>query len=196
MHHKITEELREKVSSDFWLEEHGDALYRYALSRVRLTHAAEDLVQETLLAGLNGAAKFHARSAVRTWLIGILKHKVMDYRRRQLCAQDKDSLDDEGYFFKKNGSWKIPVTRWHRDPGALMEVGELRAAIDLCLSKLPGRLAVVFLRREADDISTEELCKEMGLSATNVWSSLHRARLRLRECLAVNWFGKEAADTR
>ena len=65
-----------------WLDKYGDYLYRYALMRVRDSAIAEDILQETLLAAL-GASQNHAGlSSERTWLVGIMKHKVVDYFRR------------------------------------------------------------------------------------------------------------------
>src|SRR5215510_12490677 len=87
-----------------WLERHGDYLYRYAMLRLRDSSAAEDVVQETLLAALKSAARFAGASSERTWLVGILKHKISDWFRRQ--RETTDSINSDEEFFDKDGFWK------------------------------------------------------------------------------------------
>lgn len=184
-----------------WLDEHGDALYGFALLRVRDAHAAEDLVQETLLAGLAARDGFAGRSTERTWLTGILRHKVVDHLRRRgreapadlggsgssgAGGEDRDPID----FFDRRGAWRSAVPAWRGDPGALLESAEFRAALAGCLGKLPPRLADAFWRREVDGVETDALCQELAATPTNVWAMLSRARLRLRACLEVHWFGE------
>ena len=175
-----------------WLDEHGDALYAYALSRVRNPDVAEDLVQETLLAAIKGQKDFGGRSAERTWLTGILKHKLIDHlrkstRQRPLSELDVDVAEE---FFDSRGQWKVSSSDWQGRPDALLEREEFRDVLQGCLSKLPSRIAQLFWLREAEDVSTEQLCQELGITPTNVWTMLHRARLGLRRCLGENWFGK------
>jgi RNA polymerase sigma-70 factor (TIGR02943 family) len=173
-----------------WLADHGDALYGYALLRVRSPDAAEDLVQETLLAALAAKSGFAGLSAERTWLIGILKHKLVDHLRKSIRQQSLTELgaQDDVDPFDKNGHWKIRVSKWQCDPHQALENAEFRKVLASCLSKLPPRIAQVFWLREAQSMSSTELCKELEISPTNVWTILHRARLRLQRCLSVNWF--------
>ncbi|HEY8750914.1 MAG TPA: sigma-70 family RNA polymerase sigma factor [Tepidisphaeraceae bacterium] len=177
-----------------WLEEHGDALYSYALPRVRNADAAEDLVQETLLAAIKGRKSFAGQSAERTWLTGILKHKLIDYlrksaRQRPLSELDVDVTEE---FFDTHGRWKAVSPEWSGQPDGLLEREEFRAVLSQCLGKLPSRVAQLFWLREAENVATEELCQELGITPTNVWTMLHRARLGLRRCLGDNWFGDDA----
>ena len=173
-----------------WLTEHGDALYRYAQQRVRNPDVAEDLVQETLLAALASSDGFGGRSAERTWLIGILKHKLVDHLRISIRQQPLTELQSEGDLdpFDKNGRWKIRVSKWQCDPHETVENAEFQKTLASCLSKLPPRIAQVFWLHEAESMSSKELCKELEISPTNVWTMLHRARLRLQRCLSLNWF--------
>lgn len=173
-----------------WLEEHGDALYAYALARVRSPEASEDLVQETLLAGLRSHHTFEALSAERTWLFGILKHKLVDHLRKSARQRPLTELDADvdAAFFTAGGHWKTSVSTWAGDPREVLENAEFRDMLSRCLSKLPARIAQLFWLREAEGMSTEQLCQELQISATNVWAMLHRARLGLRHCLSVNWF--------
>jgi len=177
-----------------WLEEHGDALYAYALPRVRNPDAAEDLVQETLLAGIKAHKNFAGQSAERTWLIGILKHKLIDHLRKSVRQRPLAELDVEvaEEFFDSRGQWKTPSLDWAASPDALLEREEFRQVLQSCLAKLPSRIAQLFWLREAENIETDQLCQELGVTPTNVWTMLHRARLGLRRCLSENWFGNNA----
>ncbi len=177
-----------------WLDEHGDALYRYALTQLRDPHRAEDAVQETLLAGLVGHERFAGGASVRTWLIGILKHKVMDQFRRQMrevplddpddVSEVDDSADDGD--FSPSGHWRNRLADWG-NPQEALERGELIAFLQRCLDALPERLANLYWLREVMEEGTETICKEMGITPNNLWTTLHRARLGLRRCLERSW---------
>jgi RNA polymerase sigma-70 factor (ECF subfamily) len=174
-----------------WLEDHGDALYAYALARVRDPHAAEDLVQEALLAGLAAAGDFMGWSAERTWLIGILKHKLVDHVRRALRERPpppQDGPDGLDELFDRRGHWKVPPSDWAADPVALAQRAEFRVVLAQCLSRLPVRMAQAFWMREAEDVETAELCRRLEVTPVNVWALLHRSRTGLRKCLGVHWF--------
>lgn len=173
-----------------WLSEHGDALYGYAMRRVRDAHAAEDLVQETLLAAIKTAGDFAGRSLERTWLVGILKHKLVDHLRRSIRQKPlSDMLSSaDSDFFDERGNWKVRVSSWRGDPRTIAENAEFRRVLASCLSKLPPRTAHVFWLHEAESTDSADLCKELGISPTNLWTMLHRARVGLQRCLSVNWF--------
>jgi RNA polymerase sigma-70 factor (ECF subfamily) len=176
------------------LSAHGDALYRYAFARVRDSAQAEDLVQETLLAALESQARFAGRAAERTWLIGILKHKLIDQlrrRNREPPLADLAKTDDEiEALFSADGHWKSPPAAWS-SPMASLEQREFWRVLSDCLAALPARQAQAFSLSEFDGFAGEELCKLLDATATNVWVMLHRARLHLRECLEQRWFGRE-----
>jgi RNA polymerase sigma-70 factor (ECF subfamily) len=157
---------------------------------VRDPHVAEELVQESLLAGLIAAGTFQAASAERTWLIGILKHKMVDQLRRALRERPlpEEGPDGLGELFDRRGHWKVSPSSWGGDPQALAERAEFRTALAQCLSRLPARMAQVFWMREAEDVATAELCRRLSVTPVNVWAILHRARTGLRKCLSVNWF--------
>jgi RNA polymerase sigma-70 factor (ECF subfamily) len=176
------------VNAEQWLDRHGDALYAYALARTRNAAAAEDLVQETLLAAYAGRESFRGGSAERTWLVGILKHKVIDHLRR---GQREVPLDDamdpgdelEATLFDERGHWQVDVREWSR-PDRAVEGGQLLAALRDCLEALPERLGTLFMMRELDGMGTDELLEALNISsANNLWVMLSRARLRLRQCL-------------
>jgi RNA polymerase sigma-70 factor (ECF subfamily) len=180
-----------------WLESYGDSLYGYALRRVRRPEVAEDLLQETLLAGMQAYATFSHRARVKTWLTGILRNKIADHLRSRYQNEKIQStaLDDEA-MFDRRGKWKVAVPRWSGDPHQLAELAELRAVLDGCMSKLPTRMAHLFLSRVTDQLSTSELCDELDISLENAWMLLHRARLRLRQCVTTHWFTDSSKRSR
>lgn len=175
-----------------WLAEHGDYLYRYALARLRDPHQAEDAVQETLLAALAGSG-FSGHASPRTWLTGILKHKIIDQFRRQqrevqLESPDDVATDDLGMdeFFQDDGHWAEAPQAW-REPGNLLQQDQFLEVLQDCMDKLPKKLARIFLLREIEETDNEEICKELEISPTNAWVMLYRARMGLRKCLEIHW---------
>ncbi len=194
----IDETIAPSSDASEWLARHGDALYRYALLRLRSSHAAEDVVQETLLAALRTRGRpeaFAGRSEELTWLIAILRHKLVDYLRR--LSKDAPPPEDAGppaweAFFQKQGKWHRKPSIWRGrgadDPHALLERAEFRKTLVRCLERMPRRLARVFMLREADGVSSEEICGVFEISTANLWTLLYRARTRLRDCLGVNGF--------
>ena len=182
-----------KCDPQDWLEEHGDALFAYALIRVQDASTAEDLVQETLLAAIQSQDGFQRQSSLRTWLIGILRHKIIDFFRRQSRAPlaspgESPEVEPATEPFNRKGHWASTVASWPRDPQQALEFKEFWQVFDDCRGKLPPPLSAAFTLRELDRLSTEEICKELEISATNLSVRIHRARLFLRECLDRNWF--------
>ena len=167
-------------------------LLRYAGRQLRDGHAAEDAVQETLLAALAGAAAFAGRSNLRTWLTGILKHKIIDAirrARRDGPAPDPDIADLDSALYDERGHWVDPPSAWP-DPDASLEQRQFLAVLERCLERLPAKTAQAFMMREHMGFETGEICKELGVTATHCWVLLYRARAALRECLQANWFQK------
>ena len=176
-----------------WLTEHGDVLFRYALSRTRDRAAAEDAVQETLLAALSAYQTFRGGSSERTWLIGILRHKIIDHVRkatREPKSTDPHSgADPATDEFTEKGKWRAGPQSWGGNPREAFEKQEFWDVFEKCLGRLPSRTATAYTLRELDDLPSEEICEILDASATNLWTLLHRARLWLRKCLEMNWFG-------
>lgn len=171
-----------------WLEQHGDYLYRYALLRLRDSAAAEDLVQETLLAALKSSPRFAGASSERTWLVGILKHKISDWFRRQQETTLDNINDDE--FFDKDGFWKSekrPIA-WNADPELMLQSKDFQRILTHCLNELPESLARVFILREVNGLTTDEICELLDITPGNLWVMLHRARVRLQQLLGLHWF--------
>lgn len=180
-------------SPEQWLDDHGDALYRYAMVHLRDPHRAEDVVQETLLAALQARERFGGGASVRTWLIGILKHKIVDQFRRDAREAPGDGdpvldLDMSGIEeqFDRSGHWRNAPVEWG-DPAQLLGREQFWEILQRCLNELPERLARLFLLREVLGSDTDEVCQEMQVTPTNLWTMLHRARMGLRRCLDANW---------
>jgi RNA polymerase sigma-70 factor (ECF subfamily) len=163
-------------------------LLRYASLQLRDRHAAEDAVQEALVAALAGEAGFGGRSNLRTWLTGILKHKIVDAIRRLSRETPLSSEDDDpDTLFDSRGHWIEMPAAWD-DPDTSLEQKEFFAVLEQCLRRLPLKTAQVFMMREHLGYETGEICKELGLTPTHCWVLLYRARAGLRECLQQNWF--------
>ncbi|MBW2689442.1 MAG: sigma-70 family RNA polymerase sigma factor [Deltaproteobacteria bacterium] len=184
-----------------WLENHGDVLYRTALLRVGKPDLAEDLVQETLLAAWQARDSFAGKSSESTWLVAILKRKIIDHFRRnwrQVDLPDGMETDDLVGDFKTTGEgvghWKAEraPAEWGRNPEALLQNSQLKEVLGHCIDQLPESLSAIFVVREIDGMTTAEICKEFSLSPSNLWVILHRARTRLRRCLEKNWFQQTA----
>jgi RNA polymerase sigma-70 factor (ECF subfamily) len=181
-------------NTDAWVDEHLDYLYRYALARLHNPTLAEEAVQETFLAAWTNRDSYQGRSALRTWLTGILKHKILDYIRRRtresqvIASSQTETLDD---LFDGKGKALTPALPWAGDPRKNLERKEFWTCFHHCLSKMPRKSANAFALREIEGLEREEICKVLGVTPTHYWVLLHRARLKLRECLESNWFHSE-----
>jgi RNA polymerase sigma-70 factor (ECF subfamily) len=179
-------------------------LLRFARLQLRDAGAAEDAVQETMLAALTGSHGFKNRSSYKTWLISILRNKIIDIirgQRREISATslaDDEASDDllAEALFDQRGHWQAAAQpgRW-ADPEASFEQQQFWAVFEACLDHLPEKTARVFMMREVLGFETEEICKESGISSSNCWVVLHRARLGLRACLETRWFAGAGAES-
>ncbi len=170
-------------------------LYRFAFWQLRNATWADDVVSETLVAALEAKDRFAGRAQVKTWLVGILKNKIIDHirlGRREIVRQlQSESTDDEleALLFTAAGEYREPRHHWG-DPEAALGRGQFFAVLEACMSRLPDNQGRVFMMREWLELSTEEICKELQITSSNAWILLHRARLRLQECVNINWFEK------
>jgi RNA polymerase sigma-70 factor (ECF subfamily) len=164
-------------------------LLRYASLQLRDAQAAEDAVQDTLLAALAGESGFGQRASLRTWLTGILKHKIIDAIRRTSREAPAAGEDEFEALFDERGHWIEMPGAWS-DPDASLDQKRFFAALELCLARLPVKTAQTFMMREHMGLETDEICKELAITPTHCWVLLYRARMSLRECLTKEWFGK------
>jgi RNA polymerase sigma-70 factor (ECF subfamily) len=176
-----------------WVEAHADYLFNFALGQVRDTTIAEDLVQETFLAAFKARDRFAGRSGERTWLVGILRHKIYDHLR-QTCrerarrvqpprAGNRDEAGEDAVL------WLHDVAAECQSPSRRIELAEFRAHLERALGQLPPRIAQVFQLYEMEERTNAEVCRELNISESNLWVMLHRARKQLREHLAEWWRG-------
>jgi len=170
-------------------------LMRFAQAQLRNEAWAEDAVSETVLAALSKPQSFAGQSQLKTWLVGILKHKLVDQIRRHSrevsVTTDDDDEDIDALLFKEDGHWREAPAEWG-DPQASCSRREFFEVLEACVEQLPGVQGRIFMMREWLELETGEICKELGITATNAWVLLHRARLRLQMCLQERWFGRKA----
>jgi RNA polymerase sigma-70 factor (ECF subfamily) len=176
------------------LDTHRRYLLRVARLQLRDADLAEDVVQDTLLAALGARDGFSGRSSVKTWLTGILKHKIVDAIRQKqrqpviVASFDEETdLDEFDPLFRDNGAWDAPPAEWG-DPESALSRSQFFDIMDFCLEKLPPNTARVFMMREVLEFDSSEICKELTITANNLWVILYRARMALRQCLEQNWF--------
>jgi RNA polymerase sigma-70 factor (TIGR02943 family) len=171
-------------------------LLRFARTQLRNEAWAEDAVSETLVAALEKPQAYAGQSQLKTWLVGILKHKVVDQLRRHsreatvLTGDDGEDLLET--LFDATGHWRETPADW-ADPHAALAQRQFFEVLEACIDNLPATQARVFMMREWLELESPEICKELAISSTNLWVLLHRARLRLRECLQMKWFAAPAA---
>ena len=180
------------------LDTHRRYLLRVAQLQLRDNDLAEDVVQETLLAALSAQAGFTGKSSVKTWLTGILKHKIVDAIRQKqrqpifaASFDEETDLDEFDPMFQDNGRWESPPAAWG-DPENALSQQQFFDVMEFCLEKLPPNTARVFMMREVMELDSDEICKELAITANNLWVILYRARMALRQCLEQNWFAGQA----
>ena len=172
-------------------------LLRFARTQLRNDAWAEDAVSETLLAALEKPLSFAGQSQLKTWLVGVLKHKVVDQLRRNtreatlLTTEDGEDLDES--LFDSTGHWRDGPCEWG-EPEAHLGQRQFFEILQTCIDKLPPTQGRVFMMREWLELDSAMICKELDITPTNLWVLLHRARLRLRDCLQVRWFGQQLVD--
>ena len=181
-----------------WVPLYGNYLYRFALGRLRNAEQAENMVQETFLAALTARKNFSGRSTERTWLIGILKHKIIDhlrklYRERPL-ADLQENEDAVNSFFDHVGQPQHFPSDWAFEPQEMLSNKEFWLTLRACLQKLPRLNQDAFLLREIEKMPTDLICKILNITPSNLWVIMHRSRSQLRQCLEIEWFEGQKGD--
>ncbi|KGL62402.1 RNA polymerase sigma-70 factor [Polaribacter sp. Hel1_85] len=179
------------LNTDKWIDNYADYMYNYAVVRVNNSDLAKDLVQDTFFAGLKSAKNFQGKSTERTWLISILKRKIIDHYRKinskKGQAEVRMNFYDDG---ENEGNWleeRVPQS-WDNQSEKTIENQELKSQLESCIDALPEKYGLVFRMKTIQEFETEEICKELNITASNLWVIIHRARTQLRKCMEDNWF--------
>jgi len=174
-----------------WVALHADYLFNYTIGRINNHDLAKDIVQDTFFAGLKAKSNFQGKASERTWLISILKRKIIDHYRKINSAKGKAEVKMNFYTNgDREGEWieeRVP-TAWNSEIEKVIENNELSDALEKCINALPEKYAMVFRMKTIQQFETEEICKELEITSSNLWVIIHRARTQLRKCMEENWF--------
>ena len=179
------------LAPQLWVERYADFLYKYAVVRVNDDEIAKDLLQETFFSALKGISNFKGESSERTWLVAILKHKIVDHYRKTSNLRSKSATNPntaDEFFEKDNGHWNK-----ENRPAAFSPVTdelqqkEFTAVLKNCIKKMPALWSAVFNMKHIDEEETEDILKQLSISSANFWVIIHRSKLNLRACLQKNW---------
>lgn len=182
---------KHEINANKWIDRYSDYLFNYTITRVRDRNTAQDLVQDTFFAGLKSMKNFKGEASERTWLISILKRKIIDHYRKinskKGQAEVKMNFNADG---ENEGSWleERVADPFDKTAEDTLENTELGLAIHSCLGKLPEKQAKVFKMKTILGYETEAICNELDITASNLWVIIHRARTSMASCLEKNWF--------
>jgi RNA polymerase sigma-70 factor (ECF subfamily) len=180
------------------VEAHADYLFNFAIGQLRDPGVAEDIVQETFLAAVKARETFSGQSSERTWLTGILRHKIYDHlrkTRRERAVRHEPTPANDDQAWEESVLWLHDVATETQSPSHHIELEEFRTNLELALGRLPSRIAQVFQLYEVEELPNREVCAQMNISESNLWVMLHRARKQLREQLGDWWFSEAARST-
>lgn len=176
-----------------WVDKYADGLLSFSFSRLNDREAAKDLVQDTFFSAYKNLNQYRGEVQEKSWLFAILKNKIIDYYRsksRSMVRMPEGDVIEENAMFDENGHWTtsgLPSV-WSSDLKDGLEQKEFYVVLDNCRKKLPEMQNIVFSMKLLDEYPASQICKELGVSASNYWVLMHRAKLRIRKCLEMNWF--------
>lgn len=179
-----------KIDPNKWIDLYSDYLFNYTVSRVSDREIAQDLVQDTFFAGLKSMKNFKGEASERTWLISILKRKIIDHYRKINSNKGKAEVRMTYSGDENEGDWleERVADPFDKTAEDTLENEELSSAIHNCLNKLPKKQADVFRMKTILNYETEVICNELNITASNLWVIIHRARTAMASCLEENWF--------
>ncbi|VAV83803.1 Probable RNA polymerase sigma factor HI1459 [hydrothermal vent metagenome] len=189
----MSDTKKHTLNPNKWVILYADYLFNYAVTRVDNGDLAKDLVQETFFSGIKGKDSFRGQAAERTWLVSILKRKIIDHYRKINSIKGQKEVRVNFYpDGERKGSWieECVPQSWGNEAEKNIENDELKNALNYCIEQLPEKYRMVFLLKTVQNYETEEICNELEISSSNLWVIIHRARLQLRKCIEENWFKK------
>jgi RNA polymerase sigma-70 factor (ECF subfamily) len=182
---------KHNLNPNNWVNLHADYLFNYTISRVNNHDLAKDLVQDTFFAALKAMDNFQGKASERTWLIAILKRKIIDYYRKINSTKGKAEVKMNFYADgDREGEWieECVPNSWNNEIEKNIENSELNDVLKKCIDNLPEKYAMVFKMKTIQQFETKDICKELEITSSNLWVIIHRARTQLRKCLEDNWF--------
>lgn len=190
--HVFMNDTINKTELNEWVLLHTKALYAWAFHNTADHQLSEDLVQETFLAVAEGAAQFKRESQPRTWLFGILKNKIAEHYRKTLRQNITTSVAPDNFskFFTANGHWaeQAAPQPWMGESEHLLDQPDFNKVFNGCIEHLPAMMNACIRLKFLDEKKGVQICQELGLTTTNYWQLIHRAKLQLRDCLENQWF--------
>lgn len=186
------EHINNTLQPNTWIEQYADMLFSFALNRTSNVVIAKDLVQDTFLSALKNLSTFKGEVSEKNWLFTILKNKIIDYYRsnaRTLSSDINELVEESNSFFDEEENWQpqFRPQQWEIDYTQEIETKEFYEILEMCKQKLTELQSAVFTMKYLDDFDADEICKELGISSSNYWVLIHRAKLQLRHCLEKNW---------
>jgi RNA polymerase sigma-70 factor (TIGR02943 family) len=187
---------RATLNPSLWVKSYGDALFSFTMLRVGNRQVAEDIVQETFISALKAKDEFKGESKEQTWLMAILKNKIIDYyRKKDVLKNARDYLEETqeefygNFFDPSNGHWlqEAAPRAFASNADAGLNHDEFLKVVQFCIQKMPSKLVPVFVAKFLDDEDSEKICKDYNLSPSNYWVIIHRAKVLVRACLEKNW---------
>lgn len=179
-----------RIEPEKWVDKYADFLFHYTITRVANREVANDLISETFLSALKSMKNFKGRATERTWLVSILKRKIVDYYRSINSEKGKAEVKVNYSNKEQEGDWleeRIAEASQH-NAEEIMENRELGMVILDCIDQLSEQQAAIFKMKTFEGRDTEFICNEFQISPSNLWVIMHRARLALIKCLEKNWF--------
>jgi RNA polymerase sigma-70 factor (TIGR02943 family) len=178
-----------------WIMRYSDALYSYAKDHGFDDDGAKDMVQETFISAWRGMDRYRGETSAKNWLFLILKNKVTDHFRKAATKKGMNSAQHHGNdnsYFDEEGHWKMEAypREWQVNLSELVEARDFDKVFNSCKSKLSEVQRAVFIMKYVDEMKSEDICRDLGITSSNYWVLLHRAKVQLRACLQKNWFSK------
>ena len=187
--------MKNLLNPESWIDLYGDYLFTFARMRVSDSALAEDLVQDTFFSAFKAKDNFEGKAAEKTWLVSILKNKIIDHYRKtglkdakgnRLSGKKNVSIDN----FFREGEWSSNSRpkNWNSDVNQPIETKEFFEIFHGCVDRIKGKGAIAFKMKYIDQDDSDYICKELNITPSNYWVLIHRAKLQLKECLDIRWF--------